>query len=251
MKGYSAKIIVCKRCGITFNRLHSAQRFCFPCKPLAAQETVRRKERAYRDRNRGNPLHRSKNTQRNRDYVQRNQDRANLYQREYSRKNADKKKEAARQWRLANPEKYKAGRRRYYEKNAAVIAERNKSEIAKNKRRQREQDRRIADPKFILDGRMSANIRSAIRSAKAGRKWETLVGYNLGDLMLHLERQFTRGMRWENIGDWHIDHIVPKAAFNYSSDDEDDFRACWALTNLRPLWASENCRKWNKRLTLL
>jgi 5-methylcytosine-specific restriction endonuclease McrA len=50
-------------------------------------------------------------------------------------------------------------------------------------------------------------------------------------------------MTWENFGDWHVDHRVPLASFNYASADDPEFRAAWALTNLQPLWKRENLRK--------
>jgi hypothetical protein len=58
-------------------------------------------------------------------------------------------------------------------------------------------------------------------------------------------------MSWDNIGDWHIDHIVPLASFTFSSADDPEFRAAWALTNLRPLWAADNMRKHARREFLL
>jgi hypothetical protein len=62
-------------------------------------------------------------------------------------------------------------------------------------------------------------------------------------------------MTWENYGKgpgrWHIDHIVPRTAFNFQSADDPAFRACWAITNLRPLWSAENIRKHAKRTHLI
>ena len=62
--------------------------------------------------------------------------------------------------------------------------------------------------------------------------------------MAHLEVRFQPGMSWDNYGEWHIDHIVPLAAFNYETPDDLDFGRAWALENLQPLWAKENIRKW-------
>lgn len=53
------------------------------------------------------------------------------------------------------------------------------------------------------------------------------------------------------MGEWHIDHIIPKSSFDYQTPDDDAFKAAWALTNLRPLWSSENLRKKAKRLHLI
>lgn len=64
------------------------------------------------------------------------------------------------------------------------------------------------------------------------------------------EKQFIDGMSWGNHGKcnkgnttWHIDHIIPKSAFNITSVDDFDFKRCWALSNLRPMWGVDNCRK--------
>ena len=50
-------------------------------------------------------------------------------------------------------------------------------------------------------------------------------------------------MNWDNYGQWYIDHIIPKAAFNITSPYCDDFKKCWALDNLQPLWAENNIKK--------
>lgn len=47
------------------------------------------------------------------------------------------------------------------------------------------------------------------------------------------------------MGRWHIDHIRPKSSFTYTSEDDAEFRDCWSLTNLRPLWAKDNVKKSN------
>jgi len=67
--------------------------------------------------------------------------------------------------------------------------------------------------------------------------------FTLEELKAHMERQFLPRMGWHNMGEWHIDHIVPKAEFKYTSPDCDDFASCWALSNLRPLWAQANISK--------
>ena len=117
--------------------------------------------------------------------------------------------------------------------------------------RKRSYVKRAAEPKHRLSRSISPAIRRSIIS-KYGGRWQALVGYTLSDLMRHLERQFTDGMSWENYGSsgWHIDHIRPQTSFQFETANDPEFRACWALTNLRPLWASENLRK-QARVTLL
>ena len=58
-------------------------------------------------------------------------------------------------------------------------------------------------------------------------------------------------MTWQNMSLWHVDHILPLASFEYESASDPEFRAAWALTNLRPLWSVENLQKGAKRVLLL
>ncbi|MCK4821766.1 hypothetical protein KA005_38725, partial [bacterium] len=82
------------------------------------------------------------------------------------------------------------------------------------------------------------------KGSKNGRHWESLVGFTIDELVKHLEKQFDANMSWENQGSyWHIDHILPKAIFNFDKPEDEEFNLCWALKNLRPLEAKENLRK--------
>lgn len=117
------------------------------------------------------------------------------------------------------------------------------------KRRNRE--KRALDPSFAIRERISAQVNLALRGKKAGRSWETLVGYRLADLMAHLERQFLPGMTWANRADWHIDHIVPLTSFKFTEANDPEVARAWALSNLRPLWAADNIRKSGSRTHLI
>lgn len=81
------------------------------------------------------------------------------------------------------------------------------------------------------------------RRARNSRKMNELVGYSPLKLMKHMERRFKDGMSWENRSMWHIDHIIPRSAFNYKTQKDTDFRRCWSLKNLQPLWSNENLKK--------
>ena len=64
--------------------------------------------------------------------------------------------------------------------------------------------------------------------------------------MACLESRFQPGMDWDNYGGidgWSLDHIKPQAAFDFSSPDDPDFKECWALSNLQPMWFRENSSK--------
>lgn len=111
--------------------------------------------------------------------------------------------------------------------------------------------RRRTIPSVAIAGRISAQIGHALRGRKAGRKWESIVGYTVEELMAHIERQFLKGMSWGNRSEWHLDHVVPLTSFIFTGPDDPEVRRAWALPNLRPLWAGDNIRKSGRRTHLL
>lgn len=106
-------------------------------------------------------------------------------------------------------------------------------------------------PNGRINNRMSVSIRRMINESKASRRWQDLIGYSLAELMTHLEKQFLKGMSWENANEWHVDHIIPISSFSFESYECEGFKAAWAITNLRPLWAKDNLEKSDKIEVLL
>jgi 5-methylcytosine-specific restriction endonuclease McrA len=92
----------------------------------------------------------------------------------------------------------------------------------------------------------SRRMRKSLNGIKESKSWENLVNYKLEDLKNHLEKHFKSGMSWENYGEWHIDHIIPISNFIIDSVESEEFKKCWSLNNLQPLWADENIKKSNK-----
>jgi len=150
-----------------------------------------------------------------------NRDKRNKASRERRKKNPERYGKIAKKWRLNNPERAKEV-----------------SRISSAKRR---------NTLFgTLNDRMSAGIRQSLKNGKCGAKWEGLVGYNVRQLKAHLEKLFVLGMNWNNMGEWHIDHKKPKISFGYTSSDSPEFKQCWALENLQPLWKKDNLKKGKK-----
>lgn len=71
-----------------------------------------------------------------------------------------------------------------------------------------------------------------------------ILGCNKFDLKIHIERQFTANMSFDNYGEWEIDHIYPVSAFDIS--DWDQALKCFNYANLQPLWKKDNRHKSNK-----
>jgi hypothetical protein len=126
---------------------------------------------------------------------------------------------------------------------AQAVARKIKDKMFWPQKRKRKSKR---TPMERLNRNISGSLRKALKGNKNRKRWETLVGYTLKDLMDHLEKQFTEGMIWDNYGEWHIDHIRPICSFDFTEPEDEDFKECWELSNLQPLWAKENLEKGSK-----
>ena len=196
----------------------------------------------------------------------------NKKSREYYYKNHEAMLAQKISYRLANEEKcaeslrksyqrYKEKRleknHKYYVSKRLEILQQSKEYYLKNKekigKRNMEYHHRIAKhiPSYRLNRNMACLIRETLKGNKNGWHWEDIVGYSLKELMERLEKQFAPGMTWKNYGTWHIDHIYPKSLFKINSVHDDEFKKCWALSNLQPLWAQDNKRKHAKVCPLL
>lgn len=150
------------------------------------------------------------------------------YAEEYRAQNPEKVKAASGKRRKENPEKLQESWQRWYAENGKA------RDVA-----------RRSTPHGKIDNSISRGIYVSLKGGKAGRSWESLVGYTIDDLMRHLEKKFLPGMTWDNYGmrGWHIDHVIPRSAFNYQTTDDIDFHRCWGLKNLQPLWEFDNLSK--------
>jgi hypothetical protein len=95
--------------------------------------------------------------------------------------------------------------------------------------------------------RMRQRVRDALAWSKGARSWGAIweiIGCTREQLLDHISGQFQTGMTWENMGDWHIDHIRPCASFDLT--DPKQQRQCFHFSNLQPLWAADNLAKSDK-----
>ena len=152
-----------------------------------------------------------------------------------------------RRFYLANIEKRRQKNKEHYQNNKEYYKQHNEAWKKQNLERMRTLwARKYQDPAQRVSSNISRNIRRSIHLNKNGKSWRMLVGYTLAKIKNHLESLFSEGMTWENYGKWHIDHIIPISFFQFNSFDDVEFRMCWRLENLQPLWATDNIRKGNK-----
>lgn len=97
------------------------------------------------------------------------------------------------------------------------------------------------NPVFKLRKNISRSINSALKENSKNGSILKYLPYSINDLKSHLENQFDNKMSWDNYGIyWHLDHIIPQSCLTYITMNDDSFKKCWALDNLRPLDAKQN-----------
>jgi len=158
-------------------------------------------------------------------------------------------------WQKNNPQKYFESKEKYNKKHKKERVAYYKKWCENNPERVRFLKKRWSKKvslsvSYRLSHRMSDGIRDAICKNKAGRHWETLVDFTLEELKKHIESQFKDGMTWGAFmqGNIHIDHKIPQSKFKYEKPEDTEFRVCWSLSNLQPLWAKDNLSKSSKTM---
>ncbi len=101
-----------------------------------------------------------------------------------------------------------------------------------------------------INNRMSTRIRQSLKGFKNRRSWESLVPYTIEELESHLRKTIPLGYDWSDflIAKLEIDHIYPVSRFDIKTAHDEEFKKCWALSNLQLLPAFENNSKNNKVL---
>lgn len=158
-------------------------------------------------------------------YRTKNKKKLSLSQKEYYQKNKIKLKQKMKQYREFNKEKIYKGRNK-----------KNRNKWLKNKRKKDI----LFNLKISCRNRTLRFLKS--RNLTKKLKFSEYIGCSTIELKIHLEKQFTEGMTWENQGKWHIDHIIPLS----SAKTEEQIYKLLHYTNLQPLWAKDNIKKASK-----
>ena len=149
---------------------------------------------------------------------------------EYYQKNKEKKLQYNKKWRLKNKEYHKLYSSNYYYFNKLEI---NKKTIIRQAKRYK------TDTNYKIKKILRKQLYKVVKNKKF--KTMELLGCSIEKLWEHLESKFQPGMTKENHGKWHIDHIIPCAAFDLRCPVQQ--LACFHYINLQPLWAEDNLKK--------
>jgi hypothetical protein len=158
----------------------------------------------------------------------------------WARKNMKAIYQRSREKRMAyyqaNAEKIKKYARSQYHKNRVHLI---KGVVAYGRHKYE------TDPVYKIQRICRKRLTYALQKIKANKTAHTkeLIGCDWKFLKEHIESKFQRGMTWHNHGTfgWHVDHIVPIAAFDLTKAKEQ--KRCFHFTNLQPLWAADNLQK--------
>ena len=192
--------------------------------------------------------YRQKNKEYFKEYRNKNKERHKEYDKKYRQKNKKRIKEYSKEWRNKNKEHKKKRDKEYYNKNKEHIKASVKEYYNKNKKHINEYKKKwINEKKTDHLFRMKENLRSRTYKAfknkgyRKNTKTQEMLGVDWQVAKKHIERQFTKGMNWNNYGEWHIDHIIPLA----SANTEERLKKLCHYSNLQPLWAEHNLSKSN------
>ena len=106
-------------------------------------------------------------------------------------------------------------------------------------------ERYHADPEKKTIHLLRKRMRQVLQRGDKSASTIALLGCTREAFVEHMERQFKKGMTWENLGvgrgKWNIDHIIPCASFDMN--DPAHQSRCFHYTNMQPLWAIDNLIK--------
>lgn len=155
-----------------------------------------------------------------------------------------KAKKARENWLINNQDKRQEYEKQYYIDNKDQFKKNAQSAKTKETKRKYKRNKRHNDPIFKLRGNLSNAILKTLKKGKSNKAGQSILQYleyTIDVLKKHLENQFDSHMNWNNHGIyWHIDHIIPQSVLIYTSMNDENFKKCWALDNLRPLEAKRN-----------
>lgn len=179
----------------------------------------------------------------------------------YKNKNRAKLAEKQKEYYSLHQKEYNTYNKNYYINNKQKIKENSKKYLY-NKRKN--------DCLFRIKENIASRIGNLIHNLSTNN-----VNYNYKKILInkslpfsyddfqkHIELLFESWMNWNNYGKyeinswddndpltwtWNIDHIIPYSKLKYSSLEDDNFKNCWALKNLRPYSSKQNILDGNRR----
>lgn len=196
----------------------------------------------------------------NKIYAETHKEESQEYQKEYYQEHKEKINNYKADYRVKNKEDINRKQREYEKENRIEL---NKKRNERNKRK------RATDFSFQLKSNVSSSVGYYLKqnnSSKGGKSSRDYLPFTIDELRAHLESLFDHPdslvpntkevwMTKDNYGKyekdkwddndpstwkWQLDHKTPHSTFKYTSMEEQSFKNCWDLSNLRPYSAKQN-----------
>jgi hypothetical protein len=146
-----------------------------------------------------------------------------------------------------NKQKLLDKKKEYYQKIKGTERHRINQKKSNEKRDYKEEYRKMRNNEWR---RAKDDLRKLVNSSFKKREWvqkdtktELLLGADYFTVKGYIERQFLKGMTWENHGEWHLDHIIP---LDSAGKDKDILYRLFYYKNLSPIWWNDNLSKNDK-----
>mgnify|MGYP003490924185 FL=1 len=184
----------------------------------------------------------------------------------YYKNNKEKIISKSKDYTSKNTDKVKTYQEKYRKENAKQISEKNKQYRSSHKEALliKQKEKYKENINIRLRQIISSAIRKALfknKSSKSGNSFLKNIPYTIEQLKKHIESKFDLWMNWGNYGTynntwddknqltwkWNIDHIIPHSKLPYSSMEDENFKKCWSLDNLRPYAAKQNVLDGNRK----
>lgn len=235
---------VCTKCNIEKDEdeFYKNRSYCKKC--------IAEYKRSYHVKNRERIL------QKHKEYYAEHSDEIINRSKVYYENNKEKKHIYDKERNIRNKEKIRLYGQKYYIEHKKECIERGRKLTNKKYK---------SDSLFKLRVRLSCEIKRALRKNNSSKKGHSILEYlpySIQELKNHLESLFEPWMNWNNHGKyvniwddndqstwvWNIDHIIPQSDLRYTSMEDDNFKKCWSLDNLRPLSAKQNIIEGTNRI---
>ena len=183
------------------------------------------------------PIRMEKKKKWSEEYWKKNKEKISRKHKEYYQNNKDYFRKFQKEWleKEENKEKNKLYRKKWYYKGGKLVNQKYRREKLKS------------DPAFRAGINLRLRLNEYIKKGKYRKfgSFRDKLGCDWDFFKRYMEEQFVEDMSWENYGTyWHIDHIIPLAAWDLSKEEDQKLAAHYS--NLRPLKAIDNLKKGKK-----
>ena len=173
-------------------------------------------------------------------YYQRNRKDCLKRMKEYREKHREELRNYMRKYNEETREKNRKYMREYYHKH--------KTERQRYRKENKElyriwyREKRKLDINYRLAHNLRRRLRGLLNGIYKTNSVLILLDCSIEQLKKYLEKQFKKGMSWNNYGKvWELDHIIPCCKFDLTKQTQQ--KKCFNFRNLQPLTIYENRSK--------